>query len=574
MIAGESVASVQGLRKKFGRVVALDGVDFTLGRGEIVGIVGNDGAGKSTLLASLAGLVRPDVGRVTVLGTDPAKHRSAKIGYMSEGFTLYPTLSVEENLDFAAGLRGVPHDRRERRKAELFAFSRLDAARSRPARDLSGGMQKKLALACALIHDPEVLLLDEPTTGVDPISRRDFWELLLRSAGEGRAIAVATPYLDEAERFHRVIFLHAGRVVAQGTPAELRAGLAGNVDSSSTPPTLEDVFIAMLAGETKQSVRHASPTRPPPPSADIAIAVQDVHVRFGSHVALAGISLNVGAGEIFGLLGPNGSGKSTLIRVLTGVLRPTSGTARVSGADATRRPRALRSAIGYMSQRFTLYGDLTVRENLDLAAGMYNVAPEALRVRERDLLFGLDDRVLRTRTDAVPGGFRQRLALACATVHQPRVVFLDEPTAGVDPLARRDFWDRIREIASEGAAVLVTTHFLDEAEYCDRIGLLLDGRLIALGTPQALKQQAIPGSIVVLPVNDGRRAVDLLAHLPAASHVTVFGASVHVTLAPGGDPKPLGKALRDAGIATGEPVVSAPSLEDAFIALVERQPAA
>jgi ABC-2 type transport system ATP-binding protein len=255
-------------------------------------------------------------------------------------------------------------------------------------------------------------------------------------------------------------------------------------------------------------------------------------------------------------------------------LPPTKGRARAAGADAQGRSRALRTTIGYMSQRFTLYGDLTVRENLDLAAGMYNVPEDVRQERERTMLIGLDARLLATRAAALPGGFRQRLALACATLHRPEVIFLDEPTAGVDPLARRRFWERIRGLAAEGATVLVTTHFLDEAEYCDRIGLLLDGRLIALGTPDALKREAIPGSMISVPVSDARRAVDVLNQTPSPPRTAIFGTSLHVTVAPGTDTSPYVAALRAAGLATGEASLIAPTLEDAFIALVQRPRAA
>jgi ABC-2 type transport system ATP-binding protein len=544
--------------------MALRDISFSLAPGAMLGVVGPDGAGKTTLVQLLAGLVEPTEGEATVAGLNVRTAGAAlgeRIGYMSEGFTLYGSLTVAENLAFFAELFGVGGAERERRIAEVLRFSRLDGALHRRASQLSGGMQKKLALSCVLLHEPRVLLLDEPTTGVDPLSRQEFWRLLERYRAEGMAILVTTAYMDEAERCQRTLLLHQGWALALGRPAELRTGYrealwevqtdaegrargvlaerygAGRVylarrdlrvavpeDAASddlprvldasdvavraarrVQPSLEDVFVSRIGSMEAESGSHPNlfPASQAGAEADLweaeararakgGLRTDRLTRRFGAQTAVEAVSLEVRPGEVFGLLGPNGSGKSTLIRMLTGLLPPNAGSAEVAGQAVGQNGLALRQRVGYMSQRFSLYQDLTVEENLDFFGGVYGLEGRALAERKR---WGLALAGLRgqegVRTSALGGGYRQRLALAAALLHQPAVVFLDEPTSGVDPIARRGFWDLIYAIARAGTTVLVTTHYLDEAERCDRVAVLDAGRVVALGTPGELKTRAM-----------------------------------------------------------------------------------
>jgi ABC-2 type transport system ATP-binding protein len=472
----EPALEVSGLAKCYGTRRAIEDVTFSAARGEILGILGPDGAGKTTLLQMLAGVVAPTSGSLRFAVPVP------RIGFMTAGFSLYPTLSVEENVDFFAAIERVPDSERERRKRELLAFSRLDGARYRQAQFLSGGMQKKLALACALIHEPDYLFLDEPTTGVDPVSRRDFWRILERFRRDGMTIVASTPYMDEAERFSRVAFLNDGRILAMDAPAALRG-----------KRTLEETFIDILSREQAQAIperpaggRHVSP------AGDVAVEVDRVTKRFGGLDALRGVSFAINRGEIFGLIGPNGSGKSTLMRILTGISPPTSGSTLISGLSVAASPYAVKSAVGYMAQRFSLYRDLTVEENIDLSSGLYGLDDRTALARRDDALrySGLNEQA-KMRTTDLSGGWLQRLAFECAFVHRPAIVFLDEPTSGVDPISRRRFWKTIANLTAAGTTVLLTTHFMDEAEHCNRIGFLYEGELVAIGTPQELKRDVL-----------------------------------------------------------------------------------
>jgi ABC-2 type transport system ATP-binding protein len=559
---------VEGLSKRFRRTAALEDVSFAVAPGEMLAVVGPDGAGKTTLVQLLAGLLEPTAGAARVAGLEVRTAGTAlgeRVGYMSEGFTLYGSLTVAENLAFFADLYGVRGAERDRRIAELLRFSRLDAALGRRAGQLSGGMQKKLALCCVLIHEPRVLLLDEPTLGVDPLSRQEFWRLLERFLGEGMAIVMTTAYLDEAERCQQALLLHRGRVLAAGPPAELRRAQGA--------ATLEDVFVAQIATAPEgDAAPVGAPSREPPvaPTAGGGVSAEGLTRRFGDLTAVDGVSFDVRPGEVFGLLGPNGSGKSTLIRMLMGSLRPTAGNARVAGFDAARVGAALHERIGYVSQRFSLYGDLTVGENLDFFGGVYGLDGALLARREAGALAlaGLTGHE-GARTRDLGGGHRQRLALAAALLHRPAVLFLDEPTSGVDPLARRRFWDLIHAAADAGTTVLVSTHYLDEAERCDRVCVLDAGRLVALGAPAELRRAAGErlGRLYAAATPSPVRAREVLAARPEVVQATVYGSTVRLALAPGTPPAAVEAALAAAGLPAALRPVD-PTLEDAFAAIL------
>jgi ABC-2 type transport system ATP-binding protein len=631
--AGASAEGVlaERLGKQYGYKTALEGVSFTLPPGEMLAVVGPDGAGKTTLVQLLAGLLQPTTGTGVVAGLDvrtAGTALGARVGYMSEGFTLYGSLSVAENLAFFADLYGVTGPERQRRVAELLRFSQLDQALDRRASRLSGGMQKKLALACVLIHEPRVLLLDEPTLGVDPLSRQEFWRLLERFLAQDIAIVMTTAYLDEAERCQHAILLHDGHVVAAGAPVELRQayadtlweftvahadearGLLGRrygadraylarrhlrvavpsdagigpldelkgagivVEAARTvQPTLEDVFVGRIASAQPVVTQSAPPelslSMLPARSAG-GIRVDRLTRRFGDFTAVDSVSLDVTPGEVFGLVGPNGSGKSTLIRMLIGVLPPTAGTAQVAGHHITGSTSGLRRSVGYMSQRFSLYNDLSVEENIDFFGGVYSLSPDQLERRKRWAL-GLAslEGQEHSRTGALGGGYRQRLALVAALLHAPAVVFLDEPTSGVDPIARRRFWDLIYGVAKSGTTVLLTTHYLDEAERCDRIGLLSAGRLVALGSPDELKATAVSrlGRLYAVETRSAVRALELLTHQADVTQATVYGASVRFALREGTVVASVEAELAAAGI-PAQIRPAEPTLEDTFAALL------
>ena len=474
------------LTKRFGGLTAVDDLNLRIPKGELFGLVGSDGAGKTTTLRMLAGVLDATDGSATVLGCpcrdlEPVRSR---IGYMSQRFGLYPDLTVQENIRFHAEIFGVPRPEWTARSAQLLAMSGLTAFVTRRAGALSGGMKQKLGLCCALIHTPEVLFLDEPTNGVDPVSRRDFWRILTALLDEGITLMVATAYLDEAERCHRVGLLHHGRLLACDTPQNLKA-LA---DPAIAEPGLEDVFIAVLGEGADTTVRRRLP--PDLQTVAPAVSLERLTRCFGDFVAVHQISLTVPKGEIFGFLGPNGAGKSTTIRMLCGILEPTSGSGHVAGFDLATQAEQIKEQIGYMSQKFSLYEDLTVAENIAFYGGIYRIPARQL-ARRADWVIemaGLAER-RHSRAGELSAGWRQRLALGCALLHKPPIIFLDEPTAGVDPLNRRRFWQLIHTLANEGVTVFVTTHYMDEAEYCDRLGLIYRGELVAVGTPLELKQQ-------------------------------------------------------------------------------------
>lgn len=481
------------LTKRFGDLTAVDRISLSISEGELFGLVGSDGAGKTTILRMLTGVMAPSSGEARILGHPSVNLAPVRgdIGYMSQRFGLYPDLTVGENIRFYADLFGVADAERRRRTEELLSFSAMAPFVGRQAGRLSGGMKQKLGLCCALIHQPRVLFLDEPTNGVDPLSRRDFWRILRDLRAEGVTILVATAYLDEAERCDRVGLLHQGRLLACDTPEILTNGWSSS---------LEELVISSIAD-------HAPPTsqaghgdslrrqQPPSPSAEgqnrlPSVTLSGLTKRFGEFVAVDNISLSVPAGQIFGFLGPNGAGKSTTIRMLCGILSPSSGQGRVAGFDIATEPERIKENIGYMSQRFSLYEELTVEENIAFYAGVYRLPADKRRERSEWVIemAGLSER-RGSRAGELSGGWRQRLALGCAILHEPPIVFLDEPTSGVDPLSRRKFWELIYSLARGGVTVFVTTHYMDEAEYCDRLALIYRGRLVAIGTPEEMKRE-------------------------------------------------------------------------------------
>ncbi|MGH8266676.1 MAG: ATP-binding cassette domain-containing protein [Steroidobacteraceae bacterium] len=536
-------ARVLGLRKDFGAVTALDGISAELPAGKILGLVGPDGAGKTTLIRLLAGLMEPTAGSIEVLGRAPrAQGGSWEIGYMPQRFGLYEDLSVLDNLNLYANLRALDAQTRQRRFAELLRFTDLTAFTRRVAGALSGGMKQKLGLACALLGQPRLLLLDEPGVGVDPLSRRELWRMVSDLVTAGVTVLWSTAYLDEAERCAHIWLLDRGRLLYDGAPAQLSARVEGRVfrrrvaagearqtaeaelqrtavldaviqgasvrlvaqadraaefigaEYQSVAPRLEDAYVELLGGARKGESLLARGW-PAAARGSGAAATDGVLVRadaltrrFGDFVAADQVGFQVHAGEIYGLLGPNGAGKSTTFRMLCGLLKPTAGEASVAGVNLLHAASRARAHLGYMAQKFSLYGDLSVAQNLDYFADIYGLerTVKGERVRAMIELFELGPH-LQSNAALLPLGFKQRLALACATLHAPAVLFLDEPTSGVDPLMRREFWHHIGALTQRGVAVVVTTHFMEEAEYCDRIGLIWRGRKIAEGTPDELK---------------------------------------------------------------------------------------
>ena len=468
----EAAISVQHVSKHYGKVEALRDVSFSVGKGEIFGLIGPDGAGKTTLFRILATLILVDkeassasvsVDRFDVV-RDMGKIRK-RVGYMPGKFSLYQDLSVEENLTFFATLFGTTVEAEYDHIKAI--YSQIEPFKARKAGALSGGMKQKLALSCALVHKPSVLLLDEPTTGVDPVSRKEFWDMLETLKERGITIVVATPYLDEVRRCHRVAFLQEGRVMGIGKPDEILE-------------TFKEVFCPEGVKSGERDVKNSD---------ELSIEVSHLVKAFGSFHAVDDISFSVKRGEIFGFLGANGAGKTTAMHILTGLSQPTSGSGRVAGCDIATEYEEIKKHIGYMSQKFSLYEDLTVRENIRLFAGIYGMSDRDIKRKTEELLDRLkftdhgDDIVA-----SLPLGWKQKLAFSVSIFHDPEIVFLDEPTGGVDPATRRQFWQLIYEAADRGITVFVTTHYMDEAEYCDRISIMVDGKIKAMGTPDELKR--------------------------------------------------------------------------------------
>jgi ABC-2 type transport system ATP-binding protein len=700
------VIQVEGLYKRYGKVVAVKGIDFAVQRGEIFGLIGPDGAGKTTTFHILGGVMEATAGNVQILGKPPRDTRLA-IGYLTQQFSLYLDLSVDENLRYTAGLRQVPQAQFIQRRAKYLRLMNLEKFGSRLAGHLSGGMKQKLALCCALVSRPQILLLDEPTTGVDPVLRREFWDVLAAIASEGVTIVVATPYLDEAERCHRIALMYEGQIPQIGRLSQLRESLglkrlevrtdrieaaeyvlrrlegwkvgrlnveslednvqAANQEASTrshtthkeqtsivdvqifgdrldvlvkdasageaevraifsqhqlkleaiqtAEPTLENVFVTRLrtAGEDPEFIpfprarrgsgesavgsgekiytrtnlgeKDNSKASPPTPysgagtgapplhstPSSIAIGARNLRKVFGDFQAVKGVDLEVRYGEIYGLLGANGAGKTTTIKMLCGLLEPTSGTFSLAGQTHNFHSSALRKRIGYMSQKFTLYDDLSIVQNLEFYCGVYGV-PSRLRRTKIDWvlatcgLIGKEDMV----TGQLPGGWKQRVAFGASVMHEPEILFLDEPTSGVDPLARRQFWRFINDFARSGTAVLVTTHYLEEAEQCNRMGFLVAGEVVAQGSPSEIKA-AQPGQLVEVVTERTQDASNLLKTKLAPWRVSIFGDRLHLVLDhPNSDIPEIRKTLRKADIDIHSLRPIPFSLEDAFIGIVQR----
>ncbi len=489
----EPVVRLTGLHHAYGKLIALDAVGLDLPAGAMCGLIGPDGVGKSTLLGIIAGVRQIQSGRVEVLGRDLRQPRErdaaiAHIAFMPQGLgrNLYPSLTVRENLDFFGRLFGQDRITRAERIAELTAATGLTPFTERPAMHLSGGMKQKLGLCCALIHEPDLLILDEPTTGVDPLSRRRFWELVerLRRRRPDLSILVSTAYMEEAARFDTLVAMDAGRVLAQGRVQELYER-TGQCD-------MESVFVALLPAERRGAHRRLELTlRAPDTDAPPAIQAVGLTRRFGDFTAVDRVSFSIRKGEIFGFLGSNGSGKTTTMRMLTGLLPVTEGEARVFDQSVDADDSALRRRLGFMSQSFSLYGELTVRQNLDLHARLYHLPPSRIPARIRALVERFDlASSLDARAEQLPLGVRQRLSLAVAVIHEPELLILDEPTSGVDPIARDRFWEQLLLLSREqGVTIFISTHFMNEAERCDRISLMHGGRVLAEGAPAAIKAE-------------------------------------------------------------------------------------
>lgn len=530
------------VHKAFGSIKALDGIACEVASGRLTGLVGPDGAGKTTLMRLMAGLLQADSGQLSVAGLDPIRDGDAladSVGYMPQRFGLYEDLSVIENLALYADLRGLARADYRATLDRLLAFTRLGPFTGRLAGKLSGGMKQKLGLACALITSPKVLLLDEPGVGVDPVSRQDLWRMVQALTGEGMAVLWATAYLEEAEQCDDVLLLNEGQLRFRGPPGSLTERLSGRcyrlkgrgdkrrllaevlqrpgvrdgtIEGGSlrivlaehtsenivatlgevepVAPRFEDAFIDLLGGgpgghsplADQMSVLQEQ---------GAVVECRDLTRRFGEFVATDHVSFTVQKGEIFGLLGPNGAGKSTTFKMLCGLLKPSAGEARVVGLDLRTSASDAKLKLGYMAQKFSLYGLLSVRQNLAFSAGVYGLrgGEKQQRIAEMIDTFQLEP-LLDSAPDQLSLGYKQRLALACALMHRPPILFLDEPTSGVDPITRREFWTHINGLVSKGVTVLVTTHFMDEAEYCDRVALMYRGRVIALDSPDNLKARA------------------------------------------------------------------------------------
>lgn len=481
------------LGHRFGDQPVLEDITLQIKKGEIFGLLGPDGAGKTTLMQILAAILDPTQGTCRVLGFDTVRQSAqitSRIGYMSQGFTLYDRLSVDENLNFAARVRGIRGDTWRQRRERLLSMAGLTAFGDRRAGDLSGGMRKKLSLCTNLIHQPPLLLLDELSLGVDPASRRDLWHILREFQATGITIVLTTPYMDEAGYCDRLGLLNHGKLLAVDSPRNLQQ--ASREATEVSLPSLEEVFIRLSGkqadkDEIAKSISSIEPSTLNIADSDAVVADQ-VTCRFGDFVAVDRVSLRVRTGEVFGFLGPNGAGKTTLIRAMCGLLRPSEGELQVAGIDVRRDPVRLRQHIGYMSQRFSLYPDLTVGENLRFFAGVYGLKGPLLseRIAWAREMTGLNGMATRM-TGQLSSALRQRLALACSILHRPAVLFLDEPTSGVDPASRRRFWHLIQTLAHAQMTIFVTTHYLEEAHYCSRLGLMFQGRLIASGTIEQLR---------------------------------------------------------------------------------------
>jgi ABC-2 type transport system ATP-binding protein len=624
MDSGDFAVFADGITKRYGGNTAVDGVSLKVARGGIYGLIGPDGAGKTTMLRVIAGILKPDGGEASVCGFSCEREQiqvKNSIAYMSQKFGLYPDLTVIENIKLYADLYGVEKHGMRERIDSLLDFSYMKPFKHRQAGKLSGGMKQKLQLICALVHKPKVLLLDEPTNGVDPVSRRDFWRILYGLVADGMTILMSTAYLDEAERCNLIGLMHNGKIIAEGTPEEvvknsgiqvlsvkdggdrslvkrLKASMgSGNVHAygdrirvltqnpladteklvSIAPEAvvetdramLEDIFMSIGSDADADEHILSLIADGAGGKTGTALDVRGLTKKFGDFTAVNNISLTVPYGEIFGFLGPNGAGKSTTIKILCGLLPATSGEGVVGGVDIVHKPETIKSKIGYMSQKFSLYEDLKVSENIDFYGGIYGLTgAELAKRRDWSLkLAGLEDRK-NLMTSELVGGWRQRLALACAILHKPSIVFLDEPTSGADPASRRLFWAIINELAASGVTVFVSTHYMEEAEYCDRLALIFRGDMIAMGKPAELKTERMKDRIIEVLVQNPFAHMEALSKLPSVLDVSLFGAGLHVRTSDSAETA-IKKYFDDKDIkAVVRPVEA--TMEDVFVSMIEK----
>jgi ABC-2 type transport system ATP-binding protein len=636
--AAQRTIDVRSLSKRYGKLEAVRGITFGVNRGEMFGLIGPDGAGKTSTFQILAGVMEATTGTANILDR-PARDMRSQTGYLTQDFSLYPDLTVAENIRYSGDLRLIPPDEIAERSLQYLKMFDMDRFAGRLAGQLSGGMKQKLALVCALVPQPKVLLLDEPTTGVDPVSRREFWDALAHLTAEGLTILVATPYMDEAERCHRIAFMHLGEILTIGTPAELCASLGAkrielrtadlrkaeevlsegagpdsgpdkdiidverfgdrldllvrdpdkvqkwvseklksaglSVDEMTVDaPTLDNIFVAKLRALSQKADTAEFPAKQDHRClrGQVAVGAKNLVKVFKGFTAVKNVSLDIRNGEVYGLLGANGAGKTTTIRMLCGLLDLTSGTMELGGSGGNLRTEAVRKRIGYMSQKFSLYEDLTIRENLDFFSGVYGVPDQDREEKIRWVLSfsGLDGKQDQI-TGSLPGGWKQRVAFGAAIMHEPDILFLDEPTSGVDPLARRAFWTMINRLADGGAAILVTTHYLEEAEQCNRLGMMVAGELVAEGTPSGIKSQQ-SGHVLEFIVDQPQHASDLLKSKTEDWRVSLFGERLHMITDE--DPvtaiKETTKRLEENGIHVTSASENRFSLEDVFISIVEK----
>ncbi|MDZ8262923.1 ATP-binding cassette domain-containing protein [Nostoc sp. ChiQUE01b] len=635
---------VRGLHKHYGNLAAVRGIDLSVHKGEMFGLIGPDGAGKTSTFHILGGVMEATAGEVQIFN-QPARDARLITGYLTQQFSLYLDLSIDENLRYAAGLRQVADDLLRERRNKYLKLMNLERFGDRLVGQLSGGMKQKLALCCALVSQPEVLLLDEPTTGVDPVSRREFWDVLGELSAEGMTIVVATPYLDEAERCHRVALMYSGQIHEIGTPADLRANLGlhrlevrtanleateeilsqttqtnivdvqtfgdrldvlvEDINSGETQvrellqqhklpsfsiehgePTLENVFVTRLRQQGSapqffpfpryrkrgaEGVFNTQHSELSTQHSALAIYAHNLSRVFGKFQAVKDVNVEVRYGEIFGLLGANGAGKTTTIKMLCGLLEASGGEISLGGETGNLRSADLRRRIGYMSQKFTLYDDLTILQNLEFYSGVYGV-PRKLRREKIDWVIatcGLEGQA-NMITAQLPGGWKQRVAFGACVMHEPDILFLDEPTSGVDPLARRQFWKLINDFARNGTAILVTTHYLEEAEQCNRMSFMVAGKTVAEGSPSSVKASQ-PGQLIEIIVNQNQIASKILKQHFESWRVSIFADSLHVVLDhPEQEINQLTQLLKANQITINSLRPIPFSLEDAFIGIVQR----